>query len=384
MSSMILVANGLIILLPLLLLTALAWFTLLAGFRRSDQPACRACKASLVKSGALLTQCPECDAPLGPKNVVFLGRTRPWPIWVITLLLTAPSALVMGIVIMLATGVMDTDRLVRTLNQEDTADRISVIEATGYETDELIAEMGTRPADSLIWSLLNERFEDAPPLVIQNLGKSYSTRPSGTTTTVMTEDQALDILSIFRKEFNQIKSSNLGMYLHHSVVAKIVDRLGYGHPKILELFEDHLLEPAGCPTVKYRKNFALTIDYANAPAAANFNILTHIRNQARPFSVATGIRIDGIEIKPRNERNRRVWTPGWSGRHKKTLYTRYLPPAVLEPGEHTLEIDLTNVVLPNGTPHNLPPEEWPAVVVRKDATLTCTFTIEDPNSPKPK
>ena len=358
---MILVANLLIILLPLLLLTALAWFTLLAGLRRSDQPACRACKASLVRSGALLTQCPECDAPLGPKNVVFLGRTRPWPIWLITFVLTAPSALILGTVIILATGVIDTTDLVRTLNQENTGDLITSREAERYETDELIAEMVARTPDQSTWRILWERFADAPP---------------------MTEEQALDILLVARQEISKGKPP---FDLHMTwMVNKIVSRLGYGHPKILELFEDHLLEPAGCPTVKYRKNSAITIDYANSPAAPKLDILKNMRNQARPFSVATGIRIDGIEIKPRNERGRSVWRPGWGGRHQKTLYARYLPPAVLEPGEHTLEIDLTNVVLPNGTPYNLPPEEWPAVVVRKDATLTCTFTIDDPDSPKPK
>lgn len=358
---MILVVNLLIILLPLLLLTALAWFTLLSGFRRSDQPACRGCRASLVRSGALLTQCPECDAPLGPKSVVFLGRTRPWPIWVITFLLTAPSALVLGTVIVLATGVIDPAYLVRTLNGEDTGGLITIREAEGYETDELIAQMVARKTDASTWAVLWNRFVDAPP---------------------MNEDQALDILSAAREELS--RSGNNFILERSWMITKVVNQLGHGHPSIQDFFQDHLLEPAGCPSVKLRKNTALTIDYAGSPATAKADILKRMRNEVRPYSVATAIRIDGIDIKPRNERGRTIWRPGWGGRHQKMLYTRYLPPSVLEPGEHTLEIDLTNVVLPNGIPSNLPPEEWPAVVVRKDATLTCSFTIDDPNSPKPK
>ena len=148
--------------------------------------------------------------------------------------------------------------------------------------------------------------------------------------------------------------------------------------------EDEVHEPKTPPKVTYTGT-NLTIQQQ---AGYNINVdddgigwilNTHYRGSLDVQIVTMAIRIDGIDFPPVGVDGKNNW---YKRNSTNFIRSHRLPEHALQPGQHTIELDMRQVVAPVSLSQFVAPEKWPTNLVATEATHQTTFTVPE-NAPEP-
>ena len=323
------------------------------GTRRTHAPECRKCKASLISYKKILTQCPSCSRPIATaRDVYFRGRHRSKKLWIICTLTCLPF----GFLVLIFTGVVFNVETIGKLTniQGPPGAAIGIVDAMRMETDELIENLATRPAGPNGWGELNERFLTTPPSDEQITALSVSIQPG-------VEAHLTQSATSFRPNFELARS-----------LATLTSALGFTDPTVQEIIQPLINVPNDCPEV-FIKSRRLNIKLNTTPIArSDHNLLGF--SGLKHASVTKAIRIDGEDVPIKNAKGVRNWST-ISATHRLKLSE--LPESMTTPGEHSIELELTNTILPTDIANKTPFTLWPTFITKKSNTVTCTFEITE-------
>ncbi len=324
------------------------------GTRSTHDPECRKCKASLISYQKILTQCPSCNRAITTaKDVYFRGRHRSKKLWAICILACLPF----GVMILISAGILFNLQNFRRLTNSPAGPAgpaIGILDAMQMETDELIETLATRPAGSIGWGELNKRFLTTPPSDEQITALSVSIRP-GLDAYLTQSDE------IFRPNFDLTRS-----------LGTLIDALGFTDPTVQEIIQPLIKIPNDCPKVGI-KNRWLTIRTDITPNTFSKRNLLDFSGLKHAL-VTKAIRIDGIDVPVNTTKGRRNWS---SINTTHRLRANEIPESMTTPGKHSIELDLTNTILPTDIANNTPFTLWPAFITKKSKTVTCEFVIKE-------
>jgi hypothetical protein len=234
-------------------------------------------------------------------------------------------------------------------------------QARGLSTDDLIDTLGTYPGGPWGWQELRERVENEPPNDERMLA-------------------VLDTISDAMATINAQPNPNAPDYDCGRAFKHAMDHLGYAHPRVQKFLNAHMTTPSGCPTVTVQTSNKPYL-YLAMPAPVftqPWSVLTQVF-QTTTYNGTTAIRIDGIDV-PQRSNAKQNWHVNSYSQH--ALGGHALPANAMEPGTHTLEIDVFNAVLPDEV-SGLDRDLWPSTTVIKSATIECDYTIKEPATATP-
>lgn len=352
---------------PLLLLTALTLLWLVLGLRNASNPTCRTCGESLTRIGDAPTACPSCSCKLDtPRSVRFRGRRRPLGLWLLAAVVFLPTAFMGTIFILLISGTVRPSTLEHMVSPTPINGPVSTRQAEALSNEELLEALSTYPDGPWGWSELHDRMRMDPPSDEEMIE------------VINTVDAAILVL---------LKNTNNAMggpgYDCGRSLNIAINQLGYGHPRVQELLRSHLSTPTVCPTVLVEPT---RLQLQNLPTSRKMgqinvgNALHYFAGELDEQYITTAIRIDDENIAMDSD-GRRVWNP--RGFRSIYLRNRYLPEKALEPGTHTLELDRTVVILPDGVSSRLKQAYWPKNVIKHSDTIVCEYTVEEPPTENP-
>ena len=344
---------GFLIILGFVLCPAvMAWFLVILGVRRTDQPICRACEHPLRALPSNATRCPKCNHDLKARGGVrWIGRRRPLVLWIIGFVMSLPA---LGLVVLFAITVAGRswleEREARALLAGGGTGPISLREARILDTDQLLQVMARRPGDQWGWNTVRDRFRDVEP----------------------NREQCLGLIAALESDARL----NNTMITPNTVWAMDVafNTLGYNHPTVQTYMANQLSTPDTCPTVSFNRGRLNFVRPEDQTASKN-SPLNLGRNSVLPTTVITGIRIDGLDIPRQDSSGRWIW--GRYNRRTNNIRADDLPKAATTPGEHTIEFDVVRAVLPIGVGPTLPFTHWPDQVVTSEGTVSCTYAVPE-------
>ena len=339
MSSLAFISVGFIVLLAMstTAVFALCITSLVLGIRCTHAPECRACKESLTGYEKILTQCPACNRKISSaRDVYFRGRYRPKKLWIICIL----SCLPFVTMILISIGVSLNYQRLMGIDNQDPA--MGIVDAMRMETDELIETLATRPEGRNGWRELSERFSETPPT------------PEQITSLSVSIGAGLDAhLAQSPDEFEP----NFGLAMS---LATLYDSVGFMDPKIQEFIQPLINIPSECPEIEVKRGRLLITIQTTPNTYADHNLL-NFSDLTHAF-VTNAIRIDGLDVPIQMYRGRSNWS---------TIDTKHririsdLPESMTTPGEHSIELDLTNTILPTDIVKNTPCKLWPNSITKK-------------------
>ena len=235
------------------------------------------------------------------------------------------------------------------------------IQAQALSDDNLIATLARAPDGSEGWRELLDRFDQQSP----------------------SEEKMISVVDTIDTVAQGIKANKSNPFLRpiSAEMSFTLDRastqLGYGHPRIQSFLAAHLLPRETCPAITY--NSGLTLSHTKEGAFDPGNdglswILVAYARSLKVRPVITAIRIDGVDCPSSDPDGKQHWN---GARYRIMIEPSNLPEGATQPGEHTVEVELMNAVVPGYLPDQVPVAQWPKNVVTKGTTLECTYTVEE-------
>ena len=237
---------------------------------------------------------------------------------------------------------------------DNQAPTIGMAEAMRMDTDELIESLASRPAGSNGWREINERFSKDPPSPEQINTLSASIIPGIDAHLSQPEET-------FSPNFELARSFGT---LYRS--------LGFTDPTIQNIITPLIIFPRNCPTVEIQNGRLVIRVLTNPDTTAEYDLISF--SGLKAASVTNSIRIDGIDIPAKNTKGKISWS---TINEIHRINVSDLPKSMTAPGEHSIELDVTNTILPSDIANNTPFKLWPSAITKKSKTITCTFTIKE-------